>query len=70
VALNAASNFLKQYQEQRMKQLERAQELEAGETPTDVKKTPVKTQEKIGRNDPCFCGSGKKYKVCHGKGQS
>ena len=21
---------------------------------------------KIGRNDPCFCGSGKKYKVCHG----
>jgi|GEM_PF-1256341 len=23
---------------------------------------------KIGRNDPCFCGSGKKYKKCHGKG--
>jgi len=23
--------------------------------------------EKIGRNDPCFCGSGKKYKKCHGK---
>jgi preprotein translocase subunit SecA len=23
--------------------------------------------EKIGRNDPCFCGSGKKYKHCHGK---
>ncbi len=23
--------------------------------------------EKIGRNDPCFCGSGKKYKNCHGK---
>jgi preprotein translocase subunit SecA len=22
---------------------------------------------KIGRNDPCPCGSGKKYKVCHGK---
>ncbi len=22
---------------------------------------------KIGRNDPCFCGSGKKYKRCHGK---
>ena len=23
-------------------------------------------EEKIGRNDPCFCGSGKKYKHCHG----
>jgi preprotein translocase subunit SecA len=22
---------------------------------------------KIGRNDPCPCGSGKKYKACHGK---
>lgn len=25
-----------------------------------------KTERKIGRNDPCFCGSGKKYKKCHG----
>ncbi len=24
-------------------------------------------QKKLGRNDPCFCGSGKKYKQCHGK---
>jgi len=24
--------------------------------------------EKLGRNDPCFCGSGKKFKKCHGKG--
>ncbi len=24
--------------------------------------------EKTGRNDPCFCGSGKKFKKCHGKG--
>jgi preprotein translocase subunit SecA len=27
---------------------------------------PVKAPPKIGRNDPCFCGSGKKYKKCHG----
>ncbi len=27
----------------------------------------VRTQPKIGRNDPCPCGSGKKYKQCHGK---
>jgi preprotein translocase subunit SecA len=26
----------------------------------------VAEQEKIGRNDPCWCGSGKKYKKCHG----
>ncbi len=30
------------------------------------KRPPAKTQQKIGRNDPCFCGSGKKYKNCHG----
>jgi len=28
---------------------------------------PIKTQKKVGRNDPCPCGSGKKYKKCHGK---
>jgi preprotein translocase subunit SecA len=27
----------------------------------------VSDREKIGRNDPCWCGSGKKYKKCHGK---
>jgi len=25
-------------------------------------------QPKVGRNEPCPCGSGKKYKQCHGKG--
>ncbi|MDR3158049.1 MAG: preprotein translocase subunit SecA [Zoogloeaceae bacterium] len=33
-----------------------------------VKKTlPIHAEPKIGRNDPCPCGSGKKYKHCHGK---
>jgi preprotein translocase subunit SecA len=32
-----------------------------------VKQEPVKVGPKIGRNDPCPCGSGKKYKQCHGK---
>jgi preprotein translocase subunit SecA len=32
-----------------------------------VKQQPVKVAPKIGRNDPCPCGSGKKYKHCHGK---
>ena len=30
--------------------------------------TPVKAEKKVGRNDPCPCGSGKKYKNCHGQG--
>lgn len=29
-------------------------------------RTVVKTEPKVGRNDPCFCGSGKKFKKCHG----
>ncbi|MGI8893788.1 MAG: preprotein translocase subunit SecA [Bacteroidia bacterium] len=29
---------------------------------------PIRTEQKIGRNDPCPCGSGKKYKQCHGAG--
>ena len=31
-----------------------------------VKKQPVKKGQKVGRNDPCPCGSGKKYKKCCG----
>ena len=27
---------------------------------------PVRAGPKIGRNDPCWCGSGKKFKKCHG----
>jgi preprotein translocase subunit SecA len=34
------------------------------------KSTPVRVEQKIGRNDPCPCGSGKKYKNCHGVGQN
>jgi preprotein translocase subunit SecA len=26
----------------------------------------VRAQDKVGRNDPCPCGSGKKFKKCHG----
>ncbi len=29
---------------------------------------PVRTEKKVGRNDPCPCGSGKKFKNCHGAG--
>ncbi|HLB25822.1 MAG TPA: preprotein translocase subunit SecA, partial [Nitrospirota bacterium] len=32
----------------------------------DEARKPVKAEKKVGRNDPCPCGSGKKYKKCHG----
>jgi preprotein translocase subunit SecA len=32
------------------------------------KPQPIRVEAKIGRNDPCPCGSGKKYKNCHGSG--
>lgn len=35
--------------------------------PRPTKVQPVRVEKKVGRNDPCPCGSGKKYKQCHGK---
>jgi len=36
--------------------------------PQPARVQPVRVEPKIGRNDPCPCGSGKKYKNCHGTG--
>ncbi|MBP8033079.1 MAG: preprotein translocase subunit SecA [Bacteroidia bacterium] len=44
---------------------EEAQEQQEQQKP---KQQPVRVEQKIGRNDPCPCGSGKKYKSCHGIG--
>jgi preprotein translocase subunit SecA len=42
--------------------------LSHGEETVDEKPKPVRREsKKIGRNDPCPCGSGKKYKKCHGR---
>jgi preprotein translocase subunit SecA len=38
----------------------------SGKEDESKKKQPVKVMQKVGRNDPCPCGSGKKYKYCHG----
>ena len=35
--------------------------------PSDNKQAPIQVGPKTGRNDPCPCGSGKKFKACHGK---
>ena len=36
------------------------------ELPPAVEQRRVDEHEQLGRNDPCWCGSGKKYKKCHG----
>ena len=37
------------------------------QAPPQPKAQPVRVEKKVGRNEPCPCGSGKKYKQCHGK---
>jgi preprotein translocase subunit SecA len=41
--------------------------VESGNDKVSVKKSPIINEDKVGRNDPCPCGSGKKYKKCCGK---
>jgi preprotein translocase subunit SecA len=42
----------------------------SGGADKDRKTEPVRVDKKVGRNDPCPCGSGKKYKNCHGQQQA
>lgn len=44
----------------------------SGKNDAPVKKKPVRRskEDSIGRNDPCWCGSGKKFKNCHGRQQA
>jgi preprotein translocase subunit SecA len=45
---------------------EQQQAIAASQGPSDGKVDPIRNRgEKVGRNDPCPCGSGKKYKNCH-----
>jgi preprotein translocase subunit SecA len=39
---------------------------EGGEASQVVQQRRVEENEQLGRNDPCWCGSGKKFKKCHG----
>ena len=41
--------------------------LSADEEPQDVQQPYIRKEKKVGRNEPCWCGSGKKFKQCHGK---
>jgi len=44
------------------------EEAQAQQEQQKPKQQPIRVEQKIGRNDPCPCGSGKKYKSCHGVG--
>jgi preprotein translocase subunit SecA len=41
-------------------------ELEPADAPPPVQQRTLDAEQQIGRNDPCWCGSGKKFKKCHG----
>ncbi len=58
---------LPQAQPRRMVQAMRAMPVTTSNGMADSKPEPVRktAKEKLGRNDPCWCGSGKKYKQCH-----
>ncbi|MDE2259034.1 MAG: SEC-C domain-containing protein, partial [Betaproteobacteria bacterium] len=45
---------------------QRERKFAAGESPEVMQRQPIRDTNKVGRNDPCPCGSGKKYKYCHG----
>jgi preprotein translocase subunit SecA len=55
-----------QFQRRKKKELEQARM--AGSNGSTAPQQVVRGQAKVGRNDPCPCGSGKKYKKCHGAG--
>jgi len=72
------TRFVQQQQQPAKKErlVESREEVGAAETangqqpaqPPKPKPQPIRVEAKIGRNDPCPCGSGKKYKNCHGVG--
>ena len=56
----------REFQRKKQRELEHARMAGGGEESRQVSQR--RTGEKVGRNDPCPCGSGKKYKKCHGAG--
>ncbi|MBC1922599.1 preprotein translocase subunit SecA [Listeria grayi] len=48
-------------------QVAKGDAVDPSEGKSKAKRQPIRKDKHIGRNDPCPCGSGKKYKNCHGK---
>ncbi|OHA15883.1 MAG: preprotein translocase subunit SecA [Candidatus Taylorbacteria bacterium RIFCSPLOWO2_12_FULL_43_20] len=53
-------------EEEELKKTQENMRLIGASKTSDDKPKPVVAKEEVGRNDPCPCGSGKKYKKCHG----
>ena len=56
----------KEFHRKKQRELEAASRSGAGDASQPAQR---RTGEKVGRNDPCPCGSGRKYKKCHGAGK-
>ena len=56
-----------QYREEKQDLNDPAQQAAAGKDTREAKKEPYRAEKTVGRNDPCPCGSGLKYKNCHGR---
>jgi preprotein translocase subunit SecA len=65
VAPRMVSAFSAEEMERRRRRQEQQLQFQAGPAQAEAPK-PIRSGAKIGRNDPCPCGSGKKYKKCHG----
>ena len=73
-AIQAAAEARQRIQIEKAKEEEREDmskyraEKPGAEGETTAAQGPVRAEKRVGRNDPCPCGSGKKYKNCHGQG--
>ena len=59
--------LIREYEKRKRREQAQMRYISSG---ADAKPQQVIRKEKVGRNDPCPCGSGKKYKKCHGAGGS
>jgi preprotein translocase subunit SecA len=60
------SQFSPEEIERKQRRQQQQMQFQAGAAPVEPPK-PTRAAAKVGRNDPCPCGSGKKYKKCHGE---
>jgi len=65
VTAASITDFTRNIQRKKEKELEALQYV-GGDSTSSTKPQPVVKGVKVGRNDPCPCGSGKKFKKCHG----
>jgi preprotein translocase subunit SecA len=58
---------MSKYRENKQNLSDPNQQAAAGRDTREARREPVRVEKTVGRNDPCPCGSGKKFKNCHGR---